>query len=98
MTVKMIAVALAASCLFAGGTAVAQSPYGIGTTGTGKMTCLWGKQVDHTKYVAPQKVLFYLKDGNVWQNTLKGPCPGLSFNGFTMILQNGQVCANAHGR
>ena len=96
MKINVIAGALAAGMVLASGAGMAQSENGIGTTGAGKTTCLWAQQVDHTKYVAPQEVRFYLKDGTVWQNTLKGPCPGLNFNGFTMVLQNGQVCANAH--
>ena len=60
-------------------------------------TCLnidWPYAVDHTKTVDPSTVLFYMKDGKVWQNNLKSPCPGLSFHGFSYVAHEGEICAN----
>jgi hypothetical protein len=60
-------------------------------------TCLnidWPYAVDHTKTVDPSTVLFYMKDGKIWQNNLKSPCPGLSFHGFSYVAHEGEICAN----
>jgi len=95
MNIRIAAAALAASSLLVG-PSVAQN--GVGTTGVGtKNVCLWSYEVDHTKYVAPQTVLFYLKNGVVWRNTLKAPCPGLKFHGFSLVSQDQHICANSQG-
>ncbi|HUJ47816.1 MAG TPA: hypothetical protein VLV55_11840 [Rhizomicrobium sp.] len=90
MRSKLIAAALAASFAYAG-SAMAQN--GAGTT-TGGGVCLWQYQIDHTNYVAPQTILFHMKDGRVWRNTLKGPCPGLKYNGFAYVTHTDQICSN----
>jgi hypothetical protein len=51
--------------------------------------------IDHTKYVAPQTVLFYMRDGKVWQNTLRAPCRGLDFHGFSFVTHYDELCSNA---
>jgi hypothetical protein len=98
MTMKAIAIgaAIAALCI---------SPLLIGTAGAQTMQsptpsgkiCLnldWPQAVDHTKTVDASTVLFYMKDGKVWQNNLKSPCPGLILHGFTYTAQQGELCAN----
>ena len=51
--------------------------------------------IDHTHAVDANTVLFYMKNGDVWKNTLKGPCPGLLYHGFTFVSRYSEVCANA---
>jgi hypothetical protein len=51
--------------------------------------------VDHTHVVNPQTVLFYMRDGKVWKNTLKSPCPGLMLHGFTFVTHQDEICDNA---
>jgi hypothetical protein len=87
----LIAAAAAALVLGAGSAASAQSP-GVGTTTGGGHICLWTYQIDHTHYVDPRTVLFYMKDGHVWQNNLKSPCPGLAFHGFDYVTRSDQIC------
>ena len=86
---RLIAAAAAALALSTGA-AFAQA--GAGTTTVGQHTCLWTYQIDHTHYAKPQTVLFYMKDGHVWQNTLKGPCPGLNFHGFSFVSNSDRIC------
>lgn len=51
--------------------------------------------IDHTKYVAPQTILFYMRDGKIWKNTLRSPCPALEFHGFKFVTHYDEVCSNA---
>lgn len=69
------------------------------TTGVGPV-CLhpfWTQQdtINHTHVLDPRHVLFYMRDGKVWLNTLKGPCPGLMFHGFSFVTAQDDVCANS---
>jgi hypothetical protein len=92
MKMKLIAAAAAALTFGFGGTALAQ---GAGTTTGGGHVCLWTYQIDHTHVVNPRTVLFYMKDGHVWRNDLKAPCPGLSFHGFSYVTRSDTICSNA---
>jgi len=56
--------------------------------------CLWARDIDHTHTVDPQHILFYLKNGKVWENTLKGPCPALEFHGFNTNSHDDRLCSN----
>lgn len=51
--------------------------------------------INHTHVLDPRHVLFYMRDGKVWLNTLKGPCPGLMFHGFSFVTAQDDVCANS---
>lgn len=59
--------------------------------------CLWTRDIDHTHVVDANHVLFYLKTGPVWMNTLKGPCPGLNFHGFVVHSGDVRICSNSEG-
>lgn len=54
--------------------------------------CLTSYNIDHTKVVNPSTVLFYMKDGKIWQNDLPVPCPGLEFHGFVMVGHQDEFC------
>lgn len=56
--------------------------------------CLWTYQIDHTKYVQPRTLLFYMRGGKVWQNTMLNDCTGLNFNGFAYVTRDGKICSN----
>jgi hypothetical protein len=58
--------------------------------------CLQTIQIDHTSVKDPSTVLFYLKNGRIWRNTLQSPCPALLMYGFRMNVGGGenQVCSN----
>jgi hypothetical protein len=51
----------------------------------------------NTHVVDPQTILFYTPDGKVWKNTLKTPCRGLMFHGFTFVTRQDEVCENSTG-
>ena len=91
MKTKSLAIAGAAFALLTATAATAQNA-GPGTTTGGGKICLWTYQVDHTHYVNPTTMLFYMKDGKVWQNNLKTPCPSLSLHGFTYVSRSDQIC------
>lgn len=55
------------------------------------------KNIDHTHVVDDRTVLFYMRDGKIWKNTLKSPCPGLLFHGFSFLTHYPEVCSNAQG-
>ena len=88
MTILAAAAALA---LGASGAASAQSA-GVGTTTGGNHVCLWTYNIDQTHVVNPRQVLFYMKDGHVWQNNLASACPGLEFHGFSFITRSDTIC------
>ncbi|HEY2445075.1 MAG TPA: hypothetical protein VGI20_04990 [Rhizomicrobium sp.] len=56
--------------------------------------CLWTYNIDHTTVVNPSTVLFHMRNGEVWRNTLKGPCPGLKYHGFAYLTQSENICSN----
>jgi hypothetical protein len=51
--------------------------------------------IDHTKVVNPQTILFYMRDGKIWKNTLRGPCQGLELHGFSFVTHYDEICSNA---
>ena len=63
---------------------------------SGPNRCLEVYQIDHTKVVDDQTILFYLKGGTVLKNTLSSRCVGLKINsrGFTYVALNDQICGN----
>jgi hypothetical protein len=58
--------------------------------------CLQTILIDHTSVKDPNTVLFYLKNGQVWRNTLQAPCPSITMHGFEMSVRTGadKVCSN----
>ncbi|MGH6872170.1 MAG: hypothetical protein ACREHE_11750 [Rhizomicrobium sp.] len=90
----MKAMAIAAALVFMSGAAGAA---GMSAT-TGGGTCLRTRDIDHTHAVDATTVMFYMKNGAVWQNALPAPCPGLKFHGFSYVAHDTEeVCSNAQG-
>jgi len=56
--------------------------------------CLWTYQIDHTTVPDKNTILFYMRDGKIWKNTLPQPCPGLLFHGFAYVAHADQICSN----
>lgn len=54
--------------------------------------CLASQFIDHTHVANISTVLFYMKDGKVWQNDLPAPCSGLQFHGFVIHGQESEIC------
>ena len=57
--------------------------------------CLSAHLIDHTQAVDDNTLLFTMRDGKVWKNTLIGRCVGLSFNqGFAYETATDDICSN----
>ena len=56
--------------------------------------CLNSYYIDHTTVVDAKTILFRMKNGTVWRNTLHTSCSGLLFNGFAYTLQTLEICDN----
>lgn len=57
--------------------------------------CLWTRQIDRTTVIDPKTILFHMKDGKVYRNTLQSPCLGLQFNGFAYVLHSDELCGES---
>jgi hypothetical protein len=78
------------------GFATAANAQGMGAApAPANHVCLWTYMIDHTTTVDPSTVLFHMKNGQVWRNTLQGPCPGLKFHGFSYLTRSDTICSNA---
>jgi hypothetical protein len=86
----MKTMAIAAMFVFIAGAAAAQP--------APASTCLYVRDIDHTHAMDANTLLFYMRNGAVWKNTLAGPCPGLKFHGFAYTAHDtDQVCSNGQG-
>lgn len=75
--------------------AAAQTPAPpAGGTGNSAPVCLQTYLIDHTHTVDPKTILFYMRGGKIWQNTLPQPCPGLMYYGFVDVVRDNQICSN----
>lgn len=60
-----------------------------------QQTCLPTYQIDHTQIVDKSTILFHMRDGHVWKNTLPQPCGGLmTSDGFAYEPRADQLCDN----
>jgi len=96
----LIGAALAA---LVSGPALAQTSTTMGNT-----TCLKTVLVDHTDVKDASTIMFTMKDGEVWKNSLNTPCTTLPHNGYIYsptvpdsicgnlqrikVIQTGEVC------
>jgi hypothetical protein len=65
------------------------------TSATAAPVCLDSHRIDHTSVPDSRHIVFYMLDGSQWSNELKGPCPGLKFNGFVYHpFADRQICEN----
>jgi len=57
--------------------------------------CLQPSFVDHTTVLSDSEILYYMKNGKIWKNTLPRACPGLKFeNGFAQVIRGDTICSN----
>jgi len=64
-------------------------------TAPAKTVCLDMDHIDHTAVIDGRTILFYVKGGRVWKNTLPNECPSLNFErAFSQEITTGQVCSN----
>jgi hypothetical protein len=96
MTFKMTSVgkiiSIGAAALALATTAAFAQPASVSGSGN---VCLKTILIDRTVVPNEHTILFYMKDGKVWQNTLKSDCPGLKINGFVYApTPPDQVCGD----
>jgi hypothetical protein len=56
--------------------------------------CLDSTLIDHTHVIDPKTVLFYMRGGKIWRNTLQQSCPELLFHGFEYVTRDTYICSN----
>jgi hypothetical protein len=57
--------------------------------------CLQTIDIDTTTVPDANTILFHMKDGRIWKNTLVNACPELGFNGFEYVSRpSGEICGN----
>jgi len=57
--------------------------------------CINARDIDHTETPDDKTILFHMRGGKIWRNTLKTVCPMLKVSPFTEVLHSGDlVCAN----
>ncbi len=57
--------------------------------------CIDGTQIDGTTVLDNRTVLYRMRDGRVWRNTLKRECPSLKFEqGFAEVVRGNEICSN----
>jgi hypothetical protein len=57
--------------------------------------CLPSRNIDHTSVPDAHTILFHMKGGKVWKNTLMNACPGIRFHGFIYDASpSGEICGN----
>ena len=59
--------------------------------------CIDTRQIDSQKVEGRgASILFKMRDGGSWRNTLRAPCPDLVFEGFAWTIRNpdNTVCEN----
>ena len=82
--------AIAALLLLSIGPAVAQAP-----AASPGHVCLNLRDVQRTETPNDRTILFHMRDGKIWRNTLRQNCPMLRTSPYTQVLHNGDlVCAN----
>ena len=58
--------------------------------------CINGSDIDSTSVPDDNTIIYHLRNGQVWKNTLKATCPQLKFeHAFTEVIRASQICANA---
>ncbi len=57
--------------------------------------CLNVSDIQRSEIPDDRTIIFHMRDGKVWRNTLKTVCPMLKISPFTQVLRSGDLmCAN----
>lgn len=84
-----VAAVLLAAAFAAAGPGDAQN-----TNDSGERRCVSLSSIDRTAVVDDRTLLFYMKDGSVFENRLRATCLGLARNDrFSYRTSQGQLCA-----
>ncbi len=62
----------------------------------GNGVCLPVSQIDHTDIVNDSAIVFFMKDGKAYMNTMRIPCSSLKMEeGFAYMTDAAEVCSNS---
>ncbi|HTJ63463.1 MAG TPA: hypothetical protein VL899_06600 [Alphaproteobacteria bacterium] len=62
----------------------------------GNGICLSVPQIDHTEIMSDKAIIFVMKDGKTYTNTMPIACPSLTMEkGFTYLNDAIEICSNA---
>lgn len=62
----------------------------------GNGVCLQTNQIDHTDIVNNNAIVFFMKDGKAYMNSLRISCPSLQMEGgFTYMTDAAEICSNS---
>ena len=64
----------------------------------GDKVCLNVTEIQNTQPVDKRTILYRMRDGKVWRNTLVADCPtlvGFSAGGFSQVVHTDFICANS---
>jgi hypothetical protein len=62
----------------------------------GNGVCLQVSQIDHTDIVNDSAIVFFMKDGKAYMNTMHISCPSLQMEGsFSYMTDAVEICSNA---
>ena len=65
-----------------------------GAVGNG--VCLQTAQIDHTDIVNDSAIVFFMKDGKAYINTIRIPCSSLKMeDGFAYLTDTPEICSNS---
>jgi len=82
--------AIIAALLFSIGPAVAQAP-----ASAPSRVCLNLRDIERTETPDDRTILFHMRDGKIWRNTLRQNCPMLRTSPWAQVIQGGDmVCSN----
>jgi len=57
--------------------------------------CVSARDVDHTSVLSDNEILYVMKSGKIWKNTLRKSCPGLGFErAFSETIVADGICSN----
>jgi hypothetical protein len=58
-------------------------------------SCVSPRDIQSTTPISDREIVFRMRNGKIWKNTLSANCPGLKFEGgFSWTIRGDTVCAN----
>jgi len=67
----------------------------IATSAEAAPVCLLTDRIQNTTVLDSRTILFHMKDGTTWRNTLRNSCPDAKWYGFTYVLHGPEeICDN----
>ncbi len=85
---------IVAAAFAALGLAASTGHAGVAET-TAKPVCIHSRDIDHTVVPDSRTILFYMRGGKIWKNTLVNDCVGLKFDGFVYApTPPDEICDN----